>query len=239
MLESFKPLFWPAATLIFALAALWGFHQSLSTGAQLSHISGLVDQQARQLTRLETLVFRASADTKKLRQELHVASTEDTANKGKGMFDSAQHNTSLVTDLDFGPEQQDPNSPAANATRDTVRDNPVVTTYYNEWGQSEWGRTASEALDQSVPNHPFFEEVGGDFVTDCKQTTCRLEWFAPQLADVPSQEKLDIFAAARYEMLSLAAQSIGGENQLVTEWQRRDDGVISMSTTVQRLTSQN
>ncbi|MFN2201994.1 MAG: hypothetical protein ACK2UO_12355 [Caldilineaceae bacterium] len=95
---------------------------------------------------------------------------------------------------------------------------PVADAYDHEWNQSDWGKAAADAIDAAIPKHPFFSRYGGDFVTDCKMTTCRVEWFLPNTDQLSAGEREELLAMARYEMLGLAAANASDVGQLSTEW---------------------
>jgi len=95
---------------------------------------------------------------------------------------------------------------------------PVADAYDHEWNQSDWGKAAADAIDAAVPKHPFFSRYGGDFVTDCRMTTCRVEWFLPNMDQLSAGDREELLSMARYEMLALAAANASDVGQLSTEW---------------------
>jgi len=95
---------------------------------------------------------------------------------------------------------------------------PLADAYDHEWSQSDWGKSAADAIDAAIPKHPFFSRYGGDFVTDCKMTTCRIEWWLPNTSQLSAGEREELLSMARYEMLALAAGNASEVGQLSTEW---------------------
>lgn len=94
----------------------------------------------------------------------------------------------------------------------------IVQQYFDEWGQSDWGETTATSIDTAALENPFFTRSGGDVITDCRQTVCRMEWFPGVMDDLPLQSREDVLAAARYEMLALAARNGTEVGQMATEW---------------------
>lgn len=95
---------------------------------------------------------------------------------------------------------------------------PLADEYAREWSQSDWGQSAAEAIEQAIPTHPFFERYGGNFVTDCKETTCRVEWLLPSTDELTERDRAELLSTARYEMLALAATNATDVGQMTTEW---------------------
>lgn len=94
----------------------------------------------------------------------------------------------------------------------------IVQQYFDQWGQSDWGETTAASIDTAALENPFFSRAGGNVIADCRQTVCRVEWLPGAMEDVPPDSREDVLAAARYEMLALAARNGTDVGQMATEW---------------------
>jgi hypothetical protein len=111
---------------------------------------------------------------------------------------------------------------------------PLVSEYEREWGQSGWGRSAADAIEQAIPDHPFFGRYDGSFVTDCKEKTCRVEWLFPRLEELSAEDRDELLSMARYEMLALAAANATDVGQLTTDWTMENEFPTSIITTFRK-----
>jgi len=173
--------------------------------------------QADRIDRLQAAREASDAEIARLHRKLDVL----IANANASVVDSSGVG---ARDSGVSPKAADDQEPAPEMPLDAEEApsvdwvDPVADAYDHEWNQSDWGKAAADAIDAAIPKHPFFSRYGGDFVTDCKMTTCRIEWLLPNTDQLSDRERGELLAMARYEMLALAAANASDVGQLSTEW---------------------
>ena len=103
--------------------------------------------------------------------------------------------------------------------QNVVPNQSVSMLHDEEWGQSAWGEASAAEITQAFPNEPFFSKYGGDLVADCKQTTCKLEWFIPNVGSLTPDERETMLAMTNYELMALAARYASDVGVLDTQWE--------------------
>ena len=114
---------------------------------------------------------------------------------------------------------------------------PVIQRFAEEWGQSDWGAAATDAVETAAVDHPFFGDIGGAVVSDCRQTTCQVEWLAPAFEEVGEDERDRLLGQARYEMLALAARSVDDLGPMAVNWRGGDNGPV-LTVTFEQIAGQ-
>lgn len=96
------------------------------------------------------------------------------------------------------------------AFEELVRSRPsmdvVAEHHARESGQSEWGVATTERLSWAYADAPFFAEHGGRLSLDCRQSSCRIEWRAPDLSGLDAFEAEQQLSLADYELLAVVAK---------------------------------
>lgn len=97
----------------------------------------------------------------------------------------------------------------APAARETLAD-----SHANEEAQSQWGVTATDRLNLAFTEEPFFAENGGRLETDCRETSCKIEWFLPDLFAQSGPDYAQLVSMGEYELLTLAGRNAEDVGQL-------------------------
>ena len=85
-----------------------------------------------------------------------------------------------------------------------------------EVGQSEWGELVAETMDLVFTEAPFFSENGGRLTVDCRQSSCKADWYVPNIDDLGETDYYRVLSLAEYELLALAANSTAETGRLQT-----------------------
>lgn len=92
----------------------------------------------------------------------------------------------------------------------------LADSHANEAGQSQWGATATDRMNQAFTEEPFFLENGGQLETDCRDTSCKVEWLLPDLGALSEPDHEHLVAMGEYELLTLAARNAENVGRLQT-----------------------
>ena len=94
----------------------------------------------------------------------------------------------------------------------------VSADYQKESGESEWGTTSEQRIQERYDTDPYFARFGGSLTTACKQQTCKLEWALPDLDTLSAADKQEALGTAEYQLMALAAQSAAQASRMSAEW---------------------
>lgn len=179
-------------------------------------VLAMMAMQTERIDRLQAARAASDAELARLHQKLDVliANAGATGATSPGVPAGDSGVSPMAADEGALPEM--PLDAEETGSVDWV--DPLADAYDHEWSQSDWGKSAADAIDAAIPKHPFFSRYGGDFVTDCKTTTCRVEWWLPNTDQMSAGEREELLSMARYEMLALAAANASEVGQLSTEW---------------------
>jgi hypothetical protein len=190
------------------------------------------DTPASADVKLQRSVDALRDDVKRLQQELGDMRTRQASTRGMAL---ARQRTDAIR-----PEVLEDESEAHEPTilETQAREHPLIEQYRNDWSQSDWGTRNAASIDQAALVHEFFRQAGGEVVSNCKQTACRVEWLPETDAESRSPQANDQdLARARYELLALVARSADDVGQMTTEWVT-DGASPTLAVTFQRGTPQ-
>jgi hypothetical protein len=94
----------------------------------------------------------------------------------------------------------------------------VSADYQKDSGESEWGTTSEQRIQERYNTDPYFARFGGSLTTACKQQTCKLEWALPDLDTLSAEDKQEALGTAEYQLMALAAQSAAQASRMSVEW---------------------
>jgi len=221
-----------AATLVALTYA--AIRWTTTTATLFSQVDSKVTRQIERIDKLEEMISRLDSNLKRqerLAFEMAKGTSPEEPRSEVVFFTQETKETEVASEI--APDAPlDHESAVPLNSQDTL-----VEEFQGDWGQSDWGRSAAAAIEQSIPDHPFFGKFEGDFVTDCREKTCRVEWYLPDMDDLSQKDRDELVAMARYEMLALAAANATDVGQLTTEW-TFDGNSRSISTTFRRISVQ-
>jgi hypothetical protein len=93
--------------------------------------------------------------------------------------------------------------------------------FAKEPATSDWGETAAGSVNDGWTTHfsqnPFFQDYGGEVVTDCRETVCSLTWSpdASVSGSLSPDEKGALLELAKLQLLALAGRTNGGGQVVV------------------------
>jgi hypothetical protein len=98
----------------------------------------------------------------------------------------------------------------AEALEEQIRSRPstdvVAERHAKESGTSDWGAATTERVNWAYADAPFFAEHGGRLSLDCRQSSCRAHWQAPDLSGLDPLEAEQQLALAGYELLAVISK---------------------------------
>ncbi|MCG6860166.1 MAG: hypothetical protein LJE70_02595 [Chromatiaceae bacterium] len=106
----------------------------------------------------------------------------------------------------------------------TVRAPPPKTlkdAFASDAGQSEWGALTASRVTEEFYSEPYFAQFGGNMVTECRSSTCKVEWVVPTEAASDTA-----FAMAKMELMAVAARDNQQISQLHTESRTENDQIV-------------
>jgi hypothetical protein len=106
----------------------------------------------------------------------------------------------------------------AAESRVDASSNTLAVSHVAETGQSQWGSEAATSIRGAFVVEPFFAEAGGQLDVDCRQSSCKLQWWLPGLAGQSQEEYYRLVSLGEYELLKLAARNAQDVGQLETVW---------------------
>ncbi|MCG6984524.1 MAG: hypothetical protein LJE61_04860 [Thiocapsa sp.] len=97
----------------------------------------------------------------------------------------------------------------------------LEAAFSNESASTEWGEAArasiNEAFFSEYTNRPFYLEYGGQVVTECRGTVCKIDWLlSPSVVHLGEQEKADLLEQGKFELLALATTVSDGGKIMTT-----------------------
>lgn len=99
---------------------------------------------------------------------------------------------------------------------DPVSAMPLGQFHAEEVGQSAWGEVVAETMDLAFTEAPFFSENGGRLTVDCRQSSCKADWYVPNIDDLGETDYYRMMSLAEYELLALAANATTETGRLQT-----------------------
>jgi hypothetical protein len=199
--------------------------RSGTTALQLSRVEKEIEQQGRQIDRLRSLIAKVENQA--------ATRSQDATTIGAPPVDPVSPSARATTPVAASESHSESFDEAASMASDpgpVDQGDPLSLEFEREWGQSNWGRAAADAIEAAVPEHPFFSRYGGELATDCREQTCRVEWIPPLLSDLPEQDREQLLSMARYEMLALAARNASEVGEMTTEWAGEGESLMITTT---------
>jgi hypothetical protein len=175
---------------------------------RVDRIEGLI-RDTDQANRAEPSIQRRSANQMDPELDRRLTAIEDTL---VGLLDADWDG------LDTGPRLIDSEPEGGGYQADTLPVAGVLTTHASESGVSPWAEQTAFAVENQYASAPFFGRFGGDLSTDCRQTTCKLEWSMPPAESLAPEDADMIRSFAHYELAALAAAEGRPLGQFDIEW---------------------
>jgi hypothetical protein len=97
----------------------------------------------------------------------------------------------------------------------------LKNTFASDAGQSEWGALTASRVTEEFYSEPYFAQFGGNMVTECRSSTCKVEWVVPTEAASDTA-----FAMAKMELMAVAARDNQQISQLHTESRTENDQIV-------------
>ncbi len=104
----------------------------------------------------------------------------------------------------------------------------LADIFSEDRGSSQWGEANIARVRDEYAQEPWIQQYGGEFTTQCRQTSCKVEWV------VPTVEADDhAFALAEYELMAAATRNTDQIGRVQTE-RRTEDGRTVISVYLER-----
>jgi hypothetical protein len=198
------------ATVSIALHRAYDANDSLLRSverieARNDELSQRIDELLRASTKSQSTEPEGALESRLRLIEAQLGSLLDLAAEEQRFFTSG-----VANDRDAGD--------SSAAAEESTQVQALSDVYEQDMGKSAWGTDSEALLQQGFSTEPFFVKHGGDLETDCRQKTCRAQWFVPELDSLPTQERQDMIMMSKYELLALAAGTSPEVGRLEVEW---------------------
>ena len=198
----------------------------------------LQDETRATSARLEEALAQNVAERKQLRTLVRdLQDRYDALRKGQVAFDSSIRDLEArhqALASDSGTWQPDPGAAAAPSDQgslltssppDELDLGPTLhEAFQQDWKRSAWGQSTARAIGQGFENSSFFSQYDGEAKTDCRRSTCLVEWVLPDLSGMSPTEQEEMLAMLDYELLALVVRGAGQVGELNTMWNATEDG---------------
>jgi hypothetical protein len=201
--------------------------ETMTLGEELSKFQARIDALERAFDRLQTSIRqhrpagydRSDRDTnlnvRLERLEQQLVAMEELGPKVVDEPPSGQTLERWPKDKIFGPEHFTSASSLADV-------------FSIDKSTSRWGEETVPRVKEAYLSEPWFNQYGGDIKTECRQSTCKVEWVVPKLE--PDDQP---FGLAELELMAAATRNADQVGRVETG-RRIEDGQTIISVYLQR-----